>query len=310
MPSDATAPGPARPLEPSLRAAGTAAAFGAVALWGLGNVLVAAIPMNGLAIGVYRRGLGALVYLAVLHVRGGRLRWASFRAGWIGGLAFGLDIATFFLAVRNTTVSIAVTISALQPVVIAGFARVTFGERIAPRHVVGTLVAVPAVALVTLAGADNADQSTFGNVMAVAALFCWAAYFIASKKARETLETMEYMTVMNTVAFVAVLALALPAGVLWTSEGSPTPEHLLYAAAVLAVPGTGHIAMNWAHGHTTLMLTSLATLTMPVISTLAAWAFLDQSVTPLQLVGISVVLAVLAVVVVGDNREMRNLART
>lgn len=289
--------------EPTPR--GTAAAFVAVTLWGLGNVLVAAIPMNGLAIGFYRLGLGAAVYAGYLYLRGGRLSADSFRWGWLGGLFFGLDIAAFFLAVRTTTVSIAVTLSALQPVVIAGVAAAAFGERIRARHVIGTVVAVPAVAVVALGGSDSGEQSLFGNLMAVAALFAWSGYFIFSKKAREKMPTMDYMAVMNIVAFLTVTAIAVPAGVLWEADGRLDRERVLLVCAVLAVPGTGHIVMNWAHAHTTLMLTSLATLTMPVTSTVGAWVFLDQGVTVVQMVGIAVVLAALAYVVVGDSREMR-----
>jgi drug/metabolite transporter (DMT)-like permease len=302
--SISASPEPVDPVAHEPTAAGTAGAFVAVSMWGLGNVLVASIPLNGLVIGVYRLGLGTLVYLAALYARGGQLSKRSFRYGWIGGIAFGLDIAAFFLAVRNTTVSIAVTISALQPVVIAVFAAVTFGEKIRARHIIGTAVAVPAVAIVAFSGADSSGQSLFGNLMAVAALFAWSAYFIASKKARERLPTMEYMTVMNLVAFFTVLAIAVPAGVLWNEGGDMTWSTAALIVGVVALPGSGHIFMNWAHAHTTLMLTSLATLTMPVVSTLGAWAFLDQTVTTLQLVGIAVVLAVLAYVVVGDSREV------
>lgn len=218
---------------------------------------------------------------------------------------FGLDIAAFFLAVRNTTVSIAVTISALQPVVIAGFAAVTFGERIRARHIVATLLAVPAVGIVAFSGADHGTQSLFGNLMAVAALFAWSAYFIASKKARKTLPTMEYMTVINLVAFFTVLAIAVPAGALSDDGGGITLRTAGLIMGVVALPGSGHILMNWAHAHTTLMLTSLATLTMPVVSTLGAWVFLDQSVSTLQLASITLVMTVLAFVVVGDSREAR-----
>ena len=58
------------------------------------------------------------------------------------------------MAVRLTTVASAVTISALQPVVIIGFAAVMFGERIRLRHIASTVVAVAGVALVTF-GADR-----------------------------------------------------------------------------------------------------------------------------------------------------------
>ncbi len=303
-------PEPVEPATHSPSAAGTVGAFTAVSMWGVGNVLVAAVPLNGLVIGVYRLTLASVIYLAVLYVRGGRLSRRSFRYGWIGGIAFGIDIATFFLAVRNTTVSIAVTINALQPVVIAAFAALVFGERIKSRHLIGTAVAVPAVALVAFAGAGDAGQSIFGDVMAVAALLSWSAYFIASKKARERLPTMEYMTVLNVVALATVVAIALPAGVLWKDDAALTWGAAALIVAVVALPGSGHIVMNWAHAHTTLMLTSLATLAMPVVSTLTAWAFLDQSVTVLQLIGIAVVLIVLAYVVVGDSRDLRTAPAT
>jgi drug/metabolite transporter (DMT)-like permease len=284
---------------------GAGAAFAAVVMWSLGNVLIAGIPMNGLAIGTYRLGLGAVVYTAILYAQGGRLTRRTFRLGWKGGLAFGLDIATFFLAVRTTSVAIAVTLSALQPVVIAGFAAVMFGERIHRRHVVGTAVAVPAVALVAFGAGGDSPHSLFGDLMAVLAVLAWAAYFIASKRAREELATMEYMAVLNIVGFLTVVALAIPTGSLTGSGAGLTWETAAAIVAVLALPGSGHIVINWAHAHTTLMLSSLATLAMPVISTLAAAAFLDQPVTTVQVVGIVVVLVTLAYVVIGDSRAPR-----
>lgn len=293
--------------EPS--AGGTAGAFTAVTLWGLGNVLVASVPLNGLVIGVYRLGLGTLLYLAILYAQGRRLSVRAFRYGWMGGIAFGADIAVFFLAVRNTTVAIAVTLGALQPVVLAAFAAVIFGERIRPRHIIATVVAVPAVGVVAFAGSEAAGQSVFGNVMAVLALFAWSAYFIGSKKARERLSTMEYMAVMNTVAFFTVLSIATVSGVLFGPQEPMTWTTTLAIIAIVLVPGSGHIFMNWAHAHTSLMLTSLATLTMPVVSTLGAWVFLDQAVTGVQLAGIATVLVVLGYVVVSDSREIaRNAA--
>jgi drug/metabolite transporter (DMT)-like permease len=161
---------------------------------------------------------------------------------------------------------------------------------------------------VAFGNSASGSSSTFGNVMAVLALFAWAAYFIASKKARETLSTMEYTATLNLVAFFAVLALGLGTGVLFSPEGTLDLQRALLICAVVAVPGTGHIIMNWAHAHTTLMTTSLATLAMPVISTLAALVFLGQEVSGLQVLGIAMVLVTLGFVVVGDSKEVRRLA--
>ena len=136
------------------------------------------------------------------------------------------------------------------------------------------------------------------------ALFCWAAYFITSKQARTELDTFEYMTVMMTVAFVTVTPMALIGGDLMGTDGELTPGRLAAILLIVAIPGSGHILMNWAHGHTTLVLTSLITLAMPVLSTVSAAIFLDQPVALGQGIGIAIVLVALAVVILGDARTV------
>ena len=91
---------------------------------------------------------------------------------------------------------------------------------------------------------------------------------------------MEYMTVLNIVGVPHGARHRRPQPVRWWNGGA----RLTWSTAARSwpwwrYPGSGHIVMNWAHAHTTLMLSSLATLAMPVVSTLAAAAFLDQSVT-------------------------------
>lgn len=283
--------------------AGVAAAVSAVSAWGVGNVIIAAIPMGGLAIAFHRLWLGALVYVAVLALRGRRLHPSSFRHGWLGGAVFGLNIATFFLAIRTTSVANTVTISALQPVVIIVFAAAVLGERVRPRHVVTTIVAVGGVALVTFGGVASGTATRQGDMWAVLALLTWSGYFITSKSARRHLDTLEYMAVMNVVAFAVVAPIALASGALDGEDGSLTFGRWLAILSVVALPGSGHVLMNWAHAHTTLVFASLATLGLPVISTAAAAAFLDQTVTAWQVVGIAVVLVALAGVIVADARE-------
>jgi drug/metabolite transporter (DMT)-like permease len=287
---------------PTSTPSGIGAAVAAVTAWGLGNTLIAAVPMSGVAIAFYRLGLAVLIYVPILYLRGGRLSASSFRYGWRGGVAFGVDIVTFFVAIQWTTVANATTISALQPLVIMGFAAVMFGERIRSRHVVCAVAATAGVALVAFGAASSGTGSLAGDLMSVVALFAWAWYFIASKQARTELDTFEYMTVMNLVAFVVVTPVALVAGDLLGTDGRLDPGRLLAILAIVLLPGSGHILINWAHAHTTLVLTSLITLAMPVLSTVSAAVFLDQSVAATQVAGIAIVLASLAVVVVGDAR--------
>lgn len=307
MPTPPTTDTPALRV-PQPRPIGAVAAFSAVTAWGLGNTLIASVPMPGLAVAFWRLAFATLLYVPVLYLRGGRLSRNSFRYGWKGGVAFGVDIAAFFVAIHLTTVANATTINALQPLVIMGFAAVMFGERVGRHHVISAVVAVVGVALVAYGAASSGSGSPAGDLMAVVALFAWAWYFIASKKARTRLDTFEYMTVMNLVAFVVVAPMALVGGDLFGGAGSPSLERLLPVVFIVLIPGSGHILMNWAHGHTTLVITSLATLLMPVLSTLSAAVFLDQRVVAVQVVGIAVVLTALAFVILTDTRQGRRAA--
>ncbi len=281
---------------------GLTAALVAVCAWGLGNTIIAAVPMTGMAIAFYRLGFASVLYTVILYARGGRLTRRSFRFGWEGGIAFGADIAAFFVAIHLTSVANATTISALQPLVIIGFAAVMFGERIRARHIICSVIATGGVALVAFGAAQSGNGFGLGDLMAVLALFAWAWYFIASKKARRHLDTFEYMTVMNLVAFLVVIPVTLITQDLFRTENQLSWSSALAILAIVLVPGSGHILMNWAHAHTTLVLTSLITLAMPVISALSAAVFLGQSVSAIQVLGIALVLLALAFVIVLDAK--------
>ena len=283
--------------------AGLAASIAAVTAWGLGNTIIAAVDMSGIALSFYRLLCGALLYVAVLYARGGRLGRRSFRLGGPGGIAFGLNVATFFAALQLTSVANATTISALQPLAIMAFAAVVFGERIRARHVACAVVATVGVAMVAFGTSRGATGSITGDVMAVLALIAWAWYFIASKKARVQLDTLEYMTVINIVAFVVVAPIALVTGELFTASGRLDASTALLILAIVLVPGSGHILINWAHNHTTLVTSALITLALPVVATASAAVFLDQRVAAIQVVGIVTVVVALAAVIIGDARS-------
>jgi drug/metabolite transporter (DMT)-like permease len=284
-----------------------AAAVAAVTAWGLGNTLIASVDLPGMTIAFYRLLFAISIYLPVLHLRGGRLSLDSFRAARWGGVAFGTDIATFFIALQLTSVANATTINALQPLVIMTFAAIMFGERVRVRHMGSAIAATIGVALVASGAARTGSGDLTGDLFAVAALFAWAWYFIASKRAREHLDTFEYMTAMNIVAFVVIAPIALVGSQVGPVGADLGDGRVLWILSIVLLPGSGHILINWAHAHTTLLVTSLLTLAMPVISTVSAAVFLGQEVVLLQAVGIAVVLVSLAVVILGDTRQPRPL---
>ena len=77
----------------------------------------------------------------------------------------------------------------------------------------------------------------------------------------------------------------------------PEGNNWWWLVALLAVPGTGHLLMNWAHPRVKLTVSSMLTLAVPVITTVGGLVFFDESVDAWQVGGIAVVILALTAVI-------------
>jgi len=265
-----------------------------VVAWGVGAVLIKFVHLPGLAVAFYRLWLGAAMWLGLLYLRGGRLRWDVLRRSTPGGVAFGLNVALFFTAVKLTSVTDASVISALQPALVLMIVGRMFGERVTRSDVAWSALAIAGVAVTVAAGGSGAAGNVGGDVLAVGALAAWTWYFVASKTARRELATLDYLAGLALVAAIVVTPVALVAG------DTPAPHTLANVGWLLVIavgPGGGHLLMNWAHAHVRLSITSLLTLAGPVISAVGAAVVLGEPLFGLQVAGMAVVIGSLAAVV-------------
>jgi drug/metabolite transporter (DMT)-like permease len=280
--------------QPSARLGVGAAALG-ILMWAAGIIMVRPIPMSGVQVAFWRVLLGAIVYWVALLISGRRLTWRQLRITAPAAVAIGLEIAVFFVALKSTTVANAVVISALQPIVLMGVAARRFGEQVTRWLVQVAIVATAGVALVAFGSSSQPVWSPRGDLLAIVAMFMFSAYFAFSKAAREHVPAFEFQTAIWLIGSVALLPVALVEG--GGSLTVPTGSNLLWLVALLAVPGSGHLLVNWAHARVPLMVISMLTLANPVLSSVGAAAFLDEPLDVLQIVGIAVVLGALAVTV-------------
>jgi drug/metabolite transporter (DMT)-like permease len=273
---------------------GTAAAVVAVVFWGLGNVLVKHINLSGLSLALNRLCLGAIVYTGALYVTGGRLSLRSLRRAAAGGVAFGLDIALFFVALKHTSVADASIITALQPALVFVVAGRLFGERVTGRVVAWTGLATLGVAISVFGSSSGAGRSTGGDLLAAASLAAWAWYFVASRQAREQMGALEYQSALTIVATFVVAPLALV-----TSHDLVVhdPATAGWVLVMVLVPGGGHLIMNWAHHHAPITLMSMVTLGIPVVATAGAALLLGEPVTLVEAIGMSIAVLAIAMIV-------------
>ena len=274
--------------------AGLVGATLAVLCWSAGNVMVVRTPMSGLQIAFWRILLGAVVYTAVVYLAGRRLTWPMLRAVAPAAISISLEIAVFFVAIRETAVANATVISNLVPIVLLAVAARSFNERVTGLLVAVTGVSVVGVVLVVFGSTQNSTWRPWGDALAVVAMFLFAAYFATAKRGRESVPILEFQACLWIIGTIVLF----PVSVIDVGGiDPPSAEQWVWLAALLAVPGTGHMLMNWSHNHVRLVITSMLTLAIPVASTIGAVLFLDERVNAIQVLGMAITLGALALVV-------------
>jgi drug/metabolite transporter (DMT)-like permease len=280
---------------------GRASAATAVCFWSVGNVIVAGFDLPGLQIGFWRLLLGAVVYGTFLYAGGRRITWATVRLVALPAVTIAMEIALFFVALQHTSLANATTIGALQPILLMAVASRRYREQVTGWLVGIALVAVGGVALVMFGAGGGSGGHLRGDLLAAVSTFFFAAYFVFVKDVRHHLDTFTLQTTSMAIGALVLLPLAaidsgrlVPPFPSWSQWG--------WLALLLAVPGTGHYLMNWAHLHVSLTLTGFMTLAIPVLSAAGGWLVLDQRLTAVQVIGMVVVLSTLVVVVRRDAR--------
>lgn len=262
-------------------------------LWSAGNVMVRWVSMPGVQIAFWRIALSAAAYGVYLRLRGRWITRRQFVTSAPAAVAISLEIAVFWVAIKATTVANATILAALQPIILLGTLS-RFGERVTRTLVAISVTAVGGIVLVVLGSSEQPTWSPRGDLLAFIALLLFSAYFFYAKRARATVPALEFQTAVWMIGTITLLPIAvIEAGGLVL----PSWTNWAWLAGLFAVPGTGHLLVNWAHGRLRLSVSSMLTLLLPVLSTLGAAAFLDESVSPLQAIGMAVVLAALAAAV-------------
>lgn len=282
---------------------GMLAATSAVVVWGASSVAIKQVHgLTGLGVACYRIWLGAAVVTLVFLASGGRLSKRMLRLSLLGGLTFTADLVLFFVAVQETSIANATVIGALQPVLVLAIGSRLFGERAHAAEIGWGAVAVAGTAIVVLGGDGGGANSLYGDALAVGALVSWTAYFVCTKTARRDLTAFEYLTGMAIVAAVAIVPLPLLFD--GTIRATDADGWLIIVYLTIVNGLLGHFLMAFAHGHVTLLTVSLLTLGIPVFAAAGAALWIDEPLAPLQVGGMVVVLAALALVTLSTTRRI------
>ena len=272
----------------------TASAFHRMA-WAL-----PAFAVWGLASGLGARGMSPGGDRGAPPARGpGRSR--RMRAGsWIPGGArdrlllalcgifFAGDLAALHAAVNLTTAANAILFLNAQPIYVSVGAWLLFGERIGARFAGAAALAMVGAAVLTWSSLDLGGGHALGDALGVVAGVCYAGYILAARRLRADHSSLTINVFTCLVGAPLLLAAAFATG---QSIAPPTAnDWLLMIGLGVVAHACGQGLIVWGLAHLPAAFASVSLLVAPVSAAVFAWLLLAESLGPVQLAGMALVL--------------------
>jgi drug/metabolite transporter (DMT)-like permease len=274
---------------------------------GMSPIFVRLSELGPISTAVWRVGLAVPVFWAWdrLSRRGGAepLPPGARRRLVIAGLLFAGDLATWHLAILNTSVANATLFASFAPAMVTGGAWLMFGERPTRGFLMGLTLALVGAACLVGSSLEISASHVMGDVIGMTTALFFGAYVLAVKDLRERLPTARLMMWSCLVTALALVPLALAAGERLFPSTVDGALVLLGLALVSQAAGQGFVAE--AVGHLPANFSALVILLEPVAAAIAAWIVLSEAVGPLQALGGAIVLVGILVAERDRSRALR-----
>jgi drug/metabolite transporter (DMT)-like permease len=272
--------------------------------------LIAYAAAPALAVAFWRNALavGVLGPVSLIRRRAeirALTRGPGRRTGWycvLSGVALAAHFATWTPSAKLTSVATATALVATQPVW-QGLIALGQGRRLPGLVWVGLGVAVSGAVLTTGADFGGSGRAVVGDLLAIAGGMAASVYAALGERARSTVSTTAYTTICYGVCALLLLVGCLVGGV--RLAGFTPATWLAIGGLVVGAQLLGHSMLNYAlHRISATTLSVLILLEVPGAA-LIAWLWLDQLPRPAALPGLTLLLAGVAVVVLGGARAGR-----
>ncbi|MCG2623611.1 DMT family transporter [Arthrobacter sp. I2-34] len=265
--------------------------------------IMAATAAPALAIAFWRNCLGGIVMgvPAAVSRRGELKRMTRADRTWtaVAATALALHFACFITALQLTSVAAATALVCLQSAWIVVFNRVR-GIRTAPAVAAGLGLALMGAMLISGFDLRLSPAAVTGDILALLGGALAGLYTMAGGRVRRTLSTQSYTGLCYGLCAVLLLVLCLGFG--QPLVGFSTEAWLGILGVTLAAQLVGHTALNHLLAVISpLVVSMIILLEIPGAALLAA-LFLGETLPWVTYLGLALILAGLAVVVLFQNR--------
>jgi drug/metabolite transporter (DMT)-like permease len=233
--------------------------------------------------------------------------WQEWRRAIVTGVVLGLNILLFYTAATRTSVANLEFISALAPLMLMPAGALLFHEKVDRRAAVFGIISIAGLALVLFDAPKRGAATWPGNGLAVLSLATWCSYLLASRQLRRGMSVATLMASALPIATVTTL----PFVVLNHDIGRFDARSMFYIGILTLLTGVvAHGLIVFAQRNVPIGIMSMLQVGQPALAVVWSAIFLSQSIRPLQLLGMVLVVFGLATVVVQTHRRTARLMAT
>lgn len=281
------------------------AALGVLGVASSGPLIAAtlgATTVSALAIAFWRNAIGAVAMATPTLLREprqfGAISWREFRWSLFAAVALALHFACFITSLQLTSVAAATALVCLQSGWIAVF-QLLRGTRHRWPVLAGLGMAFGGVVAITGFDMGGSPEALLGDLLAVAGGALAGLYTLAGGRARQSMTTGTYTTLCYGMCAALVAVLAAFGGQPLT--GFDAGGWLGILAITVCAQLVGHTAFNYLLATMSPLLVSMIILLEIPGAALLAAAFLHETLPAGTYAGLVLIMAGLAVVVLGQR---------
>jgi drug/metabolite transporter (DMT)-like permease len=279
--------------------AGLAAVVVAITCFSISTPLIKWSGETGSVVAFWRM-IGAVVawwiVLGALRVRSHRPypSAATWRAVLLPALFFGANIATLFTAITRTSIAHAEFIGTLSPLVLLPAGAVLFGEHPNWGALRWGALSVVGVAFVLFFGPDTGVAGLSGDLLMIVVVALWTSYLLTSKRARASgVDTVDFMACLMPLGLLT----AGPIALLIAGQdvlGLSARGWLVVLLLVVLTGMLAHGCIIFAQRLVPVATIGVMQTSQPALAVMWAFVILGETVLPLQVAGMAMVVLGLA----------------
>ncbi len=255
-----------------------------------------ASDVPSVVITAYRLSISSLLLIAFWFLKGRRtirISPGELAISALSGLFLSAHFMLWVTSIKFTSIPSSVTLVCTSPIFVGIFSAVVLKEK--QNRMMVLAIALSVIGSAILASADGGlftsqfDRRAFlGDLLALMGAIAITGYFLAGSYLRRNMDTLSYVVLIYT--FSAIFSLIFAVITHQKFFGYPANAYL-YMFLLAVVPQIlGHTSFNWALKYTKTSAVSISTLGEPVGSTILAYIFFHTVITPVQTLGMVIIL--------------------